>query len=81
MNKIILLITLTLVAACTPSSEPGDADARYNNICIDGVTYVYFRGDKPSGYRGYGYMSVKLDMNSKVIPCDVPIRRISNESY
>jgi hypothetical protein len=70
MNKIIVLIAALFIVGCEESREPVDTGTIYNNVCIDGVTYVYFRGR--AGYAGYGYMSVKLDKDSKVIPCSPP---------
>ena len=73
MIKIILLSSIMLLASCG-SQTPEDERTNHNNICIDGVTYVYFQAGV--GYKGFGYMSVKLDANSKVIPCGSGIELI-----
>jgi hypothetical protein len=71
MNKIIVLIAAFMISACEQSTDPGNEGTKHSNICIDGITYVYFRGG--GGYHGFGYMSVKLDKESKVIPCSPPV--------
>lgn len=61
------------LASCG-SQTPEDERTNHSTICIDGVTYVYFQAG--AGYQGFGYMSVKLDTNSKVIPCGSGIELI-----
>lgn len=72
MKKSLLVLSLvTLISACDMTEI--DVTNNTNNIenvqtiCIDNVTYVKFSDGK--GYKGYGYMSVKLDTNSKIILC------------
>lgn len=70
-----LLILLTLVLATTACKDMKDSTPPPTNtvmvMCIDGVSYVVFKEGR--GYRGFGYMSVKLDKDSKVIPCGVDV--------
>lgn len=70
-----LLILLPLVLATTACKDMKDSAPPPTNkemvMCIDGVSYVVFKEGR--GYRGFGYMSVKLDKDSKVIPCDVEV--------
>ena len=43
------------------------AGKEMKTVCLDGVTYYL---DSEIGYsRGFGYMSVKLDRESKIVPC------------
>lgn len=54
------------LAGCKDANDVGSSnsgDITYINRCIDGVTYLV----KTTGYTGH--LSVKLDRNSKVIPC------------
>ena len=68
MRKLLILLALTMATtACSMDSTPV-ASKTAKHICIDEVTYIAFR--EYNGYRGFGYMSVKLDKDSKVIPCD-----------
>ena len=39
----------------------------YRTICIDGVTYIAFK--EMAGNQGYGFLSVKLNRESKIIEC------------
>lgn len=62
------LIAMLTAAGCgngNPAFTPKD---EMRTVCLDGVTYYLFR--EQAGYSGWGYMSVKLDRNSKVVPCD-----------
>lgn len=43
-------------------------DRSYRTICIDGVTYVAFK--EMAGNQGYGFLSVKLNRDSKIIECN-----------
>ena len=67
MNKIILVVMALALAGCgTPN--PGDDGNGFNTICIDGVTYLYFKGY--TGNHGYGYMSVKFNRDGTVETCN-----------
>jgi len=68
MKKLLILLTLVLTtSACSVDSTPVTSkDAK--DICIDGVTYITFWAT--SGDQGFGFMSVKLGKDSKVILCD-----------
>ena len=67
MKKLALLIAITLsLSACDDVDKIKTKDS-YNTICIDGVTYVAFK--EMSGNQGYGFLSVKLNRESKIIKC------------
>lgn len=68
MKKLLILLALVLTtAACSMDSTPViSKDAKH--ICIDGVTYISLVAT--SGNQGFGFMSVKLGKDSKVILCD-----------
>lgn len=67
---VMLLVTIMLMFTIGCMSEKMNTEKfKMNTMCIDGVTYIYF---KEVGYSmAWGYMSVKLDTNSKVVPCEV----------
>lgn len=62
---VIVLLILSLIG-CTNMEL--DKETKVNTLCIDGITYIYIK--EFDGYHGWGYMSVKLNQNSKVILCD-----------
>lgn len=67
MKKLALLIAITLsLSACDDNVEI-KTKGSYGTICIDGVTYVAFK--EMRGYQGYGFLSVKLNRDSKIIEC------------
>ena len=67
MKKLALLIAISLsLSACSDNAEI-KSKGRYNTLCIDGVTYVAFK--ETVGYSGYGFLSVKLNRESKIIEC------------
>lgn len=62
---MLLMVMLMFTMGCvTTSIEPN----KFKTICLDGVTYYILK--EIDGNREYGYMSVKLDTNSKIVPCD-----------
>ena len=63
---LVLVSTLTL-SACSDSLEM-KTKSSYRTICIDGVTYVAFK--EMSSNRGFGFLSVKLNRESKIIECN-----------
>jgi len=72
MKKISLLIlslVLFTLVGCKDDDfhTPGIQKENFKTVCLDGVTYYMFCDGQ--GYVGYGYMSVKLDRNSKIVPC------------
>ena len=74
MGKGLLVLSLvTLISACDMTEIDTTNNTRVvknaETICIDNVTYVKF--SEGGGYSGYGYMSVKLDTNSKIILCGI----------
>ena len=68
MKKFIAILLVVLSLMGCVSTEIEKEYKKINTLCIDGVTYIYI---KEIGYnRGYGYMSVKLDTDSKIVPCN-----------
>lgn len=62
------LLLLSLVTSISACDMTGIAVTKSEQtICIDNVTYVKFSEGNVD--RGLGYMSVKLDTNSKIILC------------
>jgi hypothetical protein len=62
----LLLIAITLsLSACSDGVEIKTKSFR--PVCIDGVTYVAFK--EMAGNQGYGFLSVKLNRESKIIEC------------
>ena len=59
-----------LLASCTHQSEVVDKNESFEEQCIDGVTYILFKQKPITGYKGYGFMSVKLGTDSKIIQCN-----------
>lgn len=67
MKKLALLIAITLsLQACDDNVEI-KTKGSYSTVCIDGVTYVAFK--EMAGNQGYGFLSVKLNRDSKIIEC------------
>ena len=68
-NICLLIVGLLLFALCGCSTGDKTETKKRDmqTVCLDGVTYYLF--SEASGHRGYGYMSVKLDKDSKVVPC------------
>lgn len=68
MKKLLILLALALTTtACSDERNSVTDQSKVKSICIDGITYVVIKESR--GYQGHGYMSVKLDKDSKVIPC------------
>lgn len=63
----ILLILVLLLAGCSTGDHSMTEPNKFRTVCLDGVTYYVF--SEFSGYKGYGYMSVKLNRDSKVVLC------------
>ena len=68
MKKILTILVLaTALVSCSTGREAMTSKGNMKTVCLDGVTYYL---DSEIGYsRGFGYMSVKLDRESKIIPC------------
>ena len=67
MKKLALLIAVTLSLSACADNVGIKTKGSYSTICIDGVTYVAFK--EMAGNQGYGFMSVKLNRESKIIEC------------
>jgi len=62
MKKLfIILLVILAFSGCETIQEEKQ---RFKIICLDGVSYYFYR----TGYRGA--LSVKLDKNSKIVPCE-----------
>lgn len=61
-----IIVILCLVGCQKPVDVPELESTKYIR-CIDGVEYVVFK--EYSGYNGYGYMSVKFNMDGSVSLC------------
>lgn len=62
MKYVLVIITAILLSGCDrqrSESVAGFATSRYTLLCIDGVTYIKV---------SHG-LSVKLDKDSKTVPC------------
>lgn len=68
MRNALLLagLTLVLLSGCDGREVTTSSD-NIKEMCIDGVTYIAFK--ESHGYNGYGYLSVKLNRESKVVEC------------
>ena len=61
---LVVLVLFSLLVSC---KEAMTSKENMKTVCLDGVTYYLF---SEIGYsRGFGYMSVKLDRESKIVPC------------
>ena len=68
MKRILAVLVLSsLLVSCSTGKEAMTSKENMKTVCLDGVTYYLF---SEIGYsRGFGYMSVKLDRESKIVPC------------
>ena len=68
MKRILVVLVLSsLLVSCSIELVPKTTGKEMKTVCLDGVTYYLF---SEIGYsRGFGYMSVKLDRESKIVPC------------
>ena len=58
------ILTILVLATSLVSCSTGTPKKEMKTVCLDGVTYYLF-----NEHKGFGYMSVKLDRESKIIPC------------
>ena len=68
-NVLIALFVTILLCACSEGNPPSTNKSDFKEQCIDGVTYIIFK--EHQGYQGYGFMSVKLNLDSKIIECEL----------
>ena len=68
MKRILAVLVLSsLLVSCSIELETKTTGKEMKTVCLDGVTYYLF---SEIGYsRGLGYMSVKLDRESKIVLC------------
>ena len=68
MKRILAVLVLSsLLVSCSTGKEAMTSKENMKTVCLDGVTYYLFRETRYS--KGFGYMSVKLDGESKIVPC------------
>lgn len=68
MKKILVIFVLSIVlVGCSSGDKARTSKEDMKTVCLDGVTYYLFRESNYS--EGYGFMSVKFDRKSKVVPC------------
>ena len=65
MKKILTILVLAIaLVGCSSGDKARTSKEGMKTVCLDGVTYYLF-----NEHKGFGYMSVKLDRESKIIPC------------
>ena len=68
MKRILAVLVLSsFLVSCSTGNEAMTSKENMKTVCLDGVTYYQFSEIKLS--KGFGYMSVKLDRESKIVPC------------
>ena len=68
MKRILAVLVLAIaLVSCSTENIPSVSKEDVKTVCLDGVTYYLF--SKPLYSKGYGFMSVKLDRESKIVPC------------
>ena len=68
MKRILTILVLaTALVSCSTGKEATTTKKEMKTVCLDGVTYYLFRESTYS--EGYGFMSVKFDRESKIVPC------------
>ena len=68
MKKILAIFVLSIVlVGCSSGDKARTSKEDMKTVCLDGVTYYLFSERTHSA--GYGYMSVKFDKESKIVPC------------
>lgn len=68
--KVLSVVAALLLTACgpPPTGRLGPTSARLNTYCFGGVTYV-----GSLRHVNTDYLTVQLDRNSKIIPCEEPV--------
>ena len=68
MKKILTILVLAIaLVGCSTGDKASTKKKDMKTVCLDGVTYYLFSERTYSA--GYGYMSVKFDRESKIVPC------------
>ena len=68
MKRILAVLVLSsFLVSCSTGNEAMTSKKNMKTVCLDGVTYYQFSEVRFS--KGFGFMSVKLDRESKIIPC------------
>lgn len=65
--KTLAILVVVLLVGCTGGNAM-TSQQDFKTLCLGGVTYYVTK--ESLGNNGYGYMSVKLDKDSKVVVCD-----------
>lgn len=72
MKKVIFLalvfVAVGLIGCEEKTYTPMVGSMQFKTVCLDGVTYYMTKVGRDA--HATGYMSVKLDRNSKVVACD-----------
>lgn len=66
--RVLVLLVVGLMAGCSGGRGVITDTNEFKTIRLDGVTYYLWR--EMAMYSGYGYMSVKLGKDSKVVECE-----------
>jgi hypothetical protein len=64
----VVLVAVLIMVGCSDGRPASTGENDMRTVCLDGVTYYLFK--EQAGYMGWGYMSVKLGTDSKVVLCD-----------
>lgn len=65
MRKLLLAgLAIVLLSGCDGTTVTTPSE-KIKERCFDGVTYIAFKE-----YSGYGYLSVKLNRESKIVECN-----------
>lgn len=71
MKKVILFCLLSLfLFGCEGKTKETINTDKMKTICIEGVSYFYFKEHHIAGYKGYGFMSVKFNKDGTVSTCE-----------
>lgn len=65
---MLLMIMCLMGCVSTKDVQTMEESTKVKTLCIDGVTYIYIK-EIVTPHLGFGYMSVKLDTHSKIVPC------------
>ena len=71
MIKVVLLIVSVLFSGCINDIniiESKKKPTKLATLCVNNVTYLVIH--KPVGYHRYYGLTVMLDSNSSIMPCD-----------
>ena len=67
IRLLIVGVLLFSLSGCSTGDRAATKKKDMKTVCLDGVTYYLFSERTHSA--GYSYMSIKLDKESKIVPC------------